>query len=109
MGKENIVHLNKDNFEKEVLEAKEPVLVDFWAAWCGPCRALAPILEEISSEYGDKLKVCKLNVDEGQETAGEYEVMSIPTLILFENGTVKKKMVGAVPKKKLIEELAEWL
>ncbi len=109
MSKARIIHLSKDNFKSEVIEAKGPVLVDFWAAWCGPCRTIAPILEEIASEYSNKLKVCKVNVDEDQETAGKYEIMSIPTLILFKGGEVKKKIVGAVPKKNMLDELAEWL
>ncbi|MDO8885678.1 thioredoxin [Candidatus Oleimmundimicrobium sp.] len=109
MGEKNVIHLSKDNFENEVIKAKEPVLVDFWASWCGPCRTIAPILEEIAIEYKNKLKVCKLNVDENQETAGKYEVMSIPTLILFESGEVKKRLVGSIPKKNLLEELSEWI
>lgn len=105
----DIVHLTDSNFEEEVLKADQPVLVDFWAAWCGPCRMITPILDEIVSEYGEKIKIAKINVDENQKTPASYGVMSIPTLILFEKGEVKKKLVGAMPKKKLLSELSEWL
>jgi thioredoxin 1 len=94
-----------DNFQAEVLESETPVLVDFWAPWCGPCRMVAPVVEEIAKERADALKVVKLNVDENQQTAITYEVMSIPTLILFSNGEVAKKVIGAYPKRKLEAEL----
>ena len=93
------------NFQAEVLEADGPVLVDFWAPWCGPCRVVAPVLEEIAGEKGDALKIVKLNVDENQQTAISYEVLSIPTLILFKGGEVAKKVIGAYPKRKLEAEL----
>jgi len=92
------------NFQAEVLEADGPVLVDFWAPWCGPCRVVAQVLEEIAAERSD-LKIVKLNVDENQQTAANFQVLSIPTLILFKHGQVAKKVVGAYPKRKLEAEL----
>jgi thioredoxin 1 len=93
------------NFQAEVLESEQPVLVDFWAPWCGPCRMVAPVVEEIAKERAAELKVVKLNIDENQDTAIAYDVMSIPTLILFSNGQVAKKVIGAYPKRKLEAEL----
>jgi thioredoxin 1 len=100
-----VTEVTDTNFQAEVLEAGTPVLVDFWAPWCGPCRMVAPVVEEIAKERGDALKVVKMNVDENQHTAIEYDVMSIPTLILFSNGEVAKKVIGAYPKRKLEAEL----
>jgi len=88
-------------FETEVLKASEPVVVDFWAEWCGPCRLIAPALEEIAGAMGDKVKVVKLNVDENPATASKYEIMSIPTLMIFKNGRLASRQVGAAPKQKL--------
>jgi thioredoxin 1 len=101
----NVTHVTDSNFQAEVIESEVPVLVDFWAPWCGPCRMVAPVLEEIASEKGDALKVVKLNTDENQQTALAYEVLSIPTLILFKNGAIAKKVVGAYPKRRLEAEL----
>jgi len=100
-----ISEVNDHNFQAEVIESETPVLVDFWAPWCGPCRMVAPVLEEIAQEKGDALKIVKLNTDENQQTAIAYEVLSIPTLILFKNGQVAKKVIGAYPKRKLEAEL----
>jgi thioredoxin 1 len=94
-----------NNFQAEVIESEVPVLVDFWAPWCGPCRRVSPIVEEIAGERGEALKVVKLNIDENQQTAIKFNVMSIPTLMVFSNGEVKKTVIGAYPKKKLEEEL----
>ena len=94
-----------NNFQAEVIESDVPVLVDFWAPWCGPCRRVSPIVEEIAAEKGDALKVVKLNIDDNQQTAVKFNVMSIPTLMLFKHGELKKTVIGAYPKKKLEEEL----
>ena len=92
-------------FQAEVLEADTPVLVDFWAPWCGPCRMVAPVLEELAGEREGELKVVKLNVDDNQRTAAQFEVLSIPTMILFKHGQVAAKVVGAMPKKRLEQQL----
>ena len=101
----NVSEVTDTNFQAEVIESGQPVLVDFWAPWCGPCRMVAPVLEEIAGERADALKVVKLNVDDNQQTAAQFEVLSIPTLILFKNGAIAKKVIGAYPKRKLEAEL----
>ena len=93
------------NFQAEVLESEVPVLVDFWAPWCGPCRMVAPVVEEIAKERGEALKVVKMNIDDNNETAITYNVMSIPTLMVFNHGQVAKTVIGAYPKKRLEAEL----
>jgi thioredoxin 1 len=99
-----ITDVNDANFQAEVIESETPVLVDFWAPWCGPCRVVAPVLEDIANERDD-LRIVKLNVDDNQQTAAAFDVLSIPTLILFKHGQVAKKVIGAYPKKRLEAEL----
>ena len=100
----SIDDVTDNNFQAEVIESPGPVLVDFWAPWCGPCRVIAPSLEEINEEQGN-LRVVKLNIDENQQTAAKYGVMSIPTLLVFKNGEVVKTIIGAMPKQRLVQEL----
>jgi thioredoxin 1 len=103
----SLVHFTDDNFKKEVLESDRPVMVDYWAPWCGPCKMIAPIVEELAKEYKDKIKVGKLNVDENPKVATQYGIMSIPTLVFFKGGKVMDQAVGALSKadlKKKIEE-----
>ena len=104
---ENVMEFCDDNFESEVLNADIPVLVDFWAEWCGPCKALAPIVAELADEYKDKVKVGKVNVDSNGNTATNYGVRSIPTLLIFQNGTILNQIVGNVPKESITKLLNE--
>ena len=101
MGSAGMVELNDSTFESEVLRSEAPVLVDFWAPWCGPCRILAPVVEEIATSYSGRLKVGKLNVDDNQETTMTYGIRSIPTLIIFKNGKALDQIIGAVPKSEI--------
>ncbi len=95
------IDITDDSFEQEVLQSDKPVIVDFWATWCGPCKMIAPILEEVASEYSDKVKVTKLDVDANNKTAGKYNIMSIPSLLFFRNGEVVDQVTGAIPKSQL--------
>jgi thioredoxin 1 len=97
--------LSDANFDSEVLKATLPVLVDFWATWCGPCQMIAPVIEEIAKEFEGKIKVGKLNVDENQSTSAQFEVSAIPTLLIFKNGKVVKKIVGFSNKQKLVADI----
>lgn len=101
----NTVTVTEQNFQTEVLQSPVPVLVDFWAEWCGPCKAVAPSLEELATEYSGRLKVVKLDVDENQEVSIQYDVRSIPTLILFKGGKVMERLVGAYPKPMILKKI----
>lgn len=98
---ENIHYVTDDTFEQEVLQSGLPVLVDYWADWCGPCKMISPVLDELSKEYAGRLKVCKLNIDENQATPPKYGIRGIPTLMLFKNGNVEATKVGALSKSQL--------
>ncbi len=102
---QNIMEINDDTFEKEVIDAAIPVMVDFWAPWCGPCRAIAPIVEELEKSYGDKMKFVKVNVDENPLAPSKYGIKAIPTLIFFKNGEIAEQITGMVAKTNLEETL----
>jgi thioredoxin 1 len=99
------IEITDGNFDAEVMNSEIPVLVDFWAVWCGPCRMVAPVVEELSNEYAGKVKVGKMNVDENRDTPSKYGIMSIPTLMIFKGGQMVDKLVGAVPKSQIAEKL----
>ena len=99
------ITLTDGNFETEVIKSNQPVLIDFWATWCGPCRMIAPIVEELANEYDGKIKIGKLDVDENQQTSIKYGVRSIPTLLIFKDGKIKDTIIGAVPKSHLVQKL----
>jgi len=101
MAEESVVHVGDKNFNEEILSADKPALVDFWAPWCGPCKAIGPLVEELAGQYRDQIKVAKVNIDDNRKTATAYGVRSIPTLILFKNGKVFDTLVGLVPKERL--------
>mgnify|MGYP003571075180 CR=1 FL=1 len=98
---DKIIHVTDSSFEEEVLKSDKPVLLDYWAEWCGPCRMIAPILEEIADEYGDRVTVAKINIDENQETPQKYAVRGIPTLMIFKEGNVAGTKVGALSRSQL--------
>ena len=100
-----LMEFTDDNFENEVLKSDKPCLVDFWAEWCGPCRMVGPIVEEIAKDYAGRLKVGKLNVDDNSQTAVKYGIMSIPSLLFFHGGQVVDQIIGAVPKKQLVQKI----
>ena len=101
MASENIFIATESNFKDEVLDSPQPVLVDFWAEWCGPCKMIAPVLDELATEYGGKIKIAKVNIDENQNLAAQYRVTAIPTLLVFKGGQVTEQMVGAKSKRDL--------
>ena len=109
MAGANTREFNDDNFEQEVLQAGEPVLVDFWAEWCGPCKMISPVLDELAETYGGKLKVAKLNVDENRAAAIKYHVRSIPMLLLFKDGQIQATQIGAVGKGQLTQMIDKAL
>jgi thioredoxin 1 len=106
---EVITQLTDSNFESEVINSPKPVLVDFWAVWCGPCKMIAPELEKLAAEKNEQLKIGKLNVDDNRETAMKYSISSIPTLLLFKNGEIVKKLIGVMSKDKIITEISSFL
>ncbi len=105
----DLLEVTDSSFESDVLEADVPTLVDFWAAWCGPCKMVAPVVKDIAEEYGDKIRVAKMDVDSNRETPGNYGIQSIPTLMLFKDGEVAARIVGFRPKEAMMEELLPHL
>ncbi|MFC7342545.1 thioredoxin [Saccharopolyspora griseoalba] len=105
----NTVTVDADTFKSEVLDSDKVVLVDFWATWCGPCKMVAPVLEEIAEEHSDKLTVAKLDIDQNPSVSRDYQVMSVPTLLVFQGGQPVKQIVGAKPKAALLDDLADFL
>ena len=106
---EKVIHVTDDSFQEVVLNSDKPVLVDFWASWCGPCLALTPVIDELAEEMSDQIKICKLNVDENQKTAMQYGIKGIPTILFFKDGKVVEQSVGLVPKEHLKELISKVL
>ena len=104
---DNVIELTDASFDEVVHNSDVPILIDFWAPWCGPCKMMSPIIGELADEYGDKVKICKLNTDEARDSAMEFGISAIPTIILFKNGQVEKKWVGLTSKKDLIAAIEE--
>ena len=104
-----IVEVSDATFQHEVETSDTPVVVDFWAPWCGPCRVMDPILDELAEQHQGKVKFTKMNVDDNPDTAARFEILSIPTVMVFESGDVQKKLIGAVPRRRLEDELSTWL
>lgn len=98
----SVINLSKDNYEKEVMQSEKPVIIDFWASWCGPCKMMSPIIDEIAEE-NDELKVCKVNIDEEQELAKQFNIMSIPTIVVIQNGKVVEQSVGVTDKERVLK------
>ena len=109
MGNAKYITANSQNFKSEVLESKQPVLVDFWAEWCGPCRMIAPVIEQLAAEFDGKAKIVKVNVDDDPAIAEQYAIRSIPTLLFFRDGKVVEQLVGAAPKAALADKLANLI
>jgi thioredoxin 1 len=109
MAGKNVVTLSDSSFDTEVLQSATPVLVDFWAEWCGPCKMISPVLEEIAEEQAGKIQIGKLNIDDNLEVTRRFDVMSIPTLILFKDGQPEVRLIGAKPKGQLLQEIAAYL
>ncbi len=102
---DKVLHVSDDSFEQEILNSKKPSLVDFWAAWCGPCKAIGPVIEELATEYGDQVNIAKMNVDENPKTPAKYGINAIPTLILFKDGKAVEQIVGVVSKAQIEETI----
>jgi thioredoxin 1 len=109
MAGNGIVEINDDNFDRDVLKSDKPVLIDFWAAWCGPCKALAPIVDEVANTYSDKVKFGKMDVDRNSATPQRYGIRGIPTLLIFKDGKVQEQIVGYVPKEKIEQALNKYI